>query len=101
MSQALLATEMCNSRQQIPIKNGTHTMCAALHYRDGQKDCPRLRDSASGRGGEFTQPWTNFFGQLSSVWEGRPPFSLSSSSQTGSRNIFGTEYFKEEFFSCD
>ena len=26
--------------------------------------CPTLRDSASGRGGNFTQPRTNFFGQL-------------------------------------
>ena len=29
-----------------------------------KKMCPRLRDSASGRGGDFTQPRTNFFGHL-------------------------------------
>ena len=28
---------------------------------------PRLRNPASGRGGEFTQPMTTFFGQLCTV----------------------------------
>ena len=40
------------------------TAAELIHYRDGQKKCPRLRDSASGRGGEFTQPRTHLFGQL-------------------------------------
>ena len=35
-------------------------------YRVGKKVCPRLRDPASGLGGDFTQPWTKFFGLLCS-----------------------------------
>ena len=35
-----------------------------VQYRVGQKVCPMLRDPASARMGEFTQPRTNFFGHL-------------------------------------
>ena len=39
-----------------------------VQYRVGQKVCPMLRDPASARGGEFTQPRTNFLGHLCTLY---------------------------------
>ena len=35
-----------------------------LYTELAKQVCPWLRDSASGRRGDFTQPGTNFFGHL-------------------------------------
>ena len=53
------------SKNTAPPSPGTNcVVLSSQFYTVGQKVCPRLHDSASDCGGEFSQPKTHFFGHL-------------------------------------